>query len=147
MADLAKQFPTERFVFVMSKLNKSIAFPDNVSVYNDISSDKFQELLSKAKIVVIPLKEDVGSSGQMLCIQAMRNAKPIVYCNVSSISYYFTPQSGYPYELGNIDSLRSSVKDAIAGNISQAGQNAFNESLQFTKKREKAMIEHILDLA
>ena len=146
MAELANMLPKQRFVFVLSKLNGDKVFPDNVEIYKDIPNGDFQSLLSKAKIVVVPLKEDVGSSGQMLCLQAMRNAKPIVYCNVSSISYYFNETSGYPYEIGNIESLYNAVSHALDGEIKGVGKNALAESMKYTKDKEQEMVDKVLGI-
>ena len=146
MAKLAERMPNENFVFVMSKLNGDVSFPKNVKVYKDIPGSEFQPLLEKSRVVVVPLKEDVGSSGQMLCLQAMRNAKPIVYCNVSSISYYFNETSGYPYELGNIESLYNAVSHALDGEIKDVGENALTESMKYTKEREQEMVDKVLGI-
>lgn len=96
MTRLARRKPEVSFMFVASNLNKDIGdLPPNVTLKRNVSSDEFADLMEKAAIVIAPLKEDVGSSGQMLCLQAMRYHKPIVYTDVSSINYYFTKESGY----------------------------------------------------
>ena len=106
MLQLAKTNAKRRFLFVASKLNKGLnSLPSNVELKRDVSPQEFGKLMEGASIVVVPLKEDVGSSGQMLCIQSMRYHKPIVYTDVSSINYYFTETSGIPYEIGSLDSL------------------------------------------
>lgn len=146
MAELSNKMTDENFVFVMSQLNGNVPLPRNVKVYKDIPGEEFQRLLVRSKMVIVPLKDDVGSSGQMLCLQSMRSAKPIVYSDVSSINYYFTPTSGYPYKIGDITSLYRAVKDALANTILNAGSNAYEESLKYTKEKEQEMIDAILGI-
>lgn len=146
MSRLAYMMPNQRFVFVCSKLNEDFIVPSNVKVYKDIPTDQFQNLLMKSAIVVIPLKEDVGSSGQMLCLQAMRCAKPIVYCNVSAISYYFKNGCGYPYKIGDIESLSSAVNDALSNKIENIGKNARQESMNYTKDKELKMVDEVIGI-
>ena len=89
--------PAEKFVFVASKLNRELLnehIPDNVIMCYDVSTLEFERYLAESKLVVILLKENVGASGQMLCLQAMRNRKAIIYTDISSINYYFTKEAG-----------------------------------------------------
>ena len=146
MAEVARMMPGEKFVIVKSKLNGNVDFPSNVEVHSDIDPEEFKRLLQGSKVVVVPLKEDVGASGQMLCLQAMRCAKPIVYANVSAISYYFTPSSGYPYEIGNAQSLHCALQDALSEKLPDAGANAQRISMKYTRSAEREMIARALGL-
>ncbi len=147
MIELAKRMPDRQFVFVASKLNNDLYdIPSNVLVKKDIAIEDFSKLLRKAAIVVIPLKEDVGSSGQMLCLQAMRYHKPIVYTNISSINYYFTDKSGIGYKIGDLNSLIASVKTILQNDdiARDMGNMAFNESLKYTNTNCMKMIDRII---
>lgn len=147
MLQLAKRMPKRRFLFVASKLNKGLNnLPSNVELKRDVSPQEFGKLMEGASIVVVPLKEDVGSSGQMLCIQSMRYHKPIVYTDVSSINYYFTKTSGIPYEMGSLDSLQKAVSTLYADEESarKMGDNAYNESLKYTSANGLEMIDKIV---
>lgn len=146
LAKVARQMPEVKFVFVKSKLNADVDFPDNVKVYCDIDFPEFAELMKGSKVVVVPLKDDVGASGQMLTMQAMRCGKPIVYCDVTSISYYFDQTSGYPYKIGDLDSLTTQLRNAMVGTIADAGQNAYKRSLEYTTAKEKTMVLDIMKI-
>lgn len=147
MTSLARSKPGISFMFIASNLNNDIGkLPPNVTLKRNVSTEEFANLMERAAIVVVPLKEDVGSSGQMLCLQAMRYHKPIVYANVSSISYYFTKESGLPYKLGDFQSLTDAI-DHLVDNETQAkemGDKAFEESLKYTSKNSMNMIDDII---
>lgn len=111
---LAKENPDKLFVFVASALNTELnrlSQYTNVIIYKDISRPDFYSLVQNASIVIIPLKQDVGSSGQMLCINAMSFSRPIIYTDVSSVNYYFSQGTGYPYKIGDFESLNSAVNE------------------------------------
>lgn len=145
---LAQQYPQEKFIIVASELNQMPSLSNNITLYKQLPREEFEELLSKSKIVLVPLKDNTGSSGQMLCISAMRNRKPIIYANVPSINYYFTTESGYPYEVGNIESFKDAFQKCIDyPNISKKyGENAYLESLKYTRNIEFQNISNILQL-
>lgn len=108
----AQRFPDEKFIMVASALNAEVKkekLPDNITLYTDIPRLDFESLVSGASIVIVPLKNNVGASGQILCLSAMQNKKPIIYSDVSAINYYFNSDSGVPYKMGDIDSLTSAL--------------------------------------
>lgn len=147
MTSLARSKPDIRFMFVVSNLNKEIGdLPSNVTLKRNVSAEEFANLMEGAAIVVVPLKEDVGSSGQMLCLQAMRYHKPIVYANVSSINYYFTKESGIPYKLGDLLSLTEALESLLddEAQAKKIGDKAFEESLRYTSKNCMKMIDDII---
>lgn len=147
MTRLAKRKPEVSFMFVASNLNKDIGdLPPNVTLKRNVPTEEFANLMEKAAIVVVPLKEDVGSSGQMLCLQAMRYHKPIVYADVSSINYYFTKESGIPYKLGDLQSLSDAV-DSLLDDETRAkemGDKACEESWKYTSMNSMKMIDDII---
>ena len=147
MLQLAERMPERRFLFVASKLNKGLeSLPSNVELKRDVSPEEFGRLMEGASIVVVPLKEDVGSSGQMLCLQAMRYHKPIVYTDVSSISYYFTVDSGVAYQMGSLNSLHEALSALYADEekACKMGDSAYHESLKYTSARGLGMIDKIV---
>lgn len=116
MIALADLFPLCNFVFAVSGLNTEVfqkSLPNNIFVYKDISKTHFDWLLEHASIVIAPLKKNVGSSGQMLCIGAMQNKKPVIYSNISAINYYFTDKTGVAYEINNIQSLYTGLQSLL----------------------------------
>lgn len=139
---LAERFPNQTFVFVASSLNNLAdlgPIPSNVILHTDLPKNQFESLLAASAIVIIPLKGDVGSSGQMLAISALRNAKPTIYTDLSVISYFFThdiphdnhhdnkpyadklhdnpcnriPYAGIPYKLNDLDSLSAALSQLL----------------------------------
>lgn len=147
MLKLARQMPARTFVFVVSKLNGDMGdVPPNVVVKRDIEAQEFSNLMAKASLVVVPLKADVGSSGQMLCIQAMRYHKPIVYADASSINYYFPRESALPYRIGSLPSLAKAVEQVYADEekAMEMGERAYKESLKYTVEKGWKMIDDIV---
>jgi glycosyltransferase involved in cell wall biosynthesis len=140
-----------RFVVVVSKLNKNLKreeLPDNIILHEDIDVSTFNDLMRKSFGVVIPLKEDVGSSGQMLCLGAMKMSKPIIYCNISSINFYFSDNSfGIPYLLGDINSLNDAVRKLYSDDFDhrEMGKKAYSHFLEnFTlHKRDEMLLDLI----
>jgi glycosyltransferase involved in cell wall biosynthesis len=140
-----------KFVVVVSKLNKDLKreeLPGNIILYEDIDLATFNILMAKSFGVVVPLKEDVGASGQMLCIGAMKMAKPIIYCNISSINYYFSDNNfGIPYTMGDIDSLNKAVRKLFSDNFDHLvlGKKAFSHFLEnFTLDKRNEMLLDII---
>lgn len=134
--ELAQRHPDKRFVIIASNLNMIKEVADNVTLIKDVNKDLFEATLSHSEGVIIPLLENVGSSGQMLCISAIRNKKPIIYTDMSSINYYFPENCGYPYEMGNIESLNSAFV-TLTNNMEEAKQKgiaAYKNSLKFTSE-------------
>jgi glycosyltransferase involved in cell wall biosynthesis len=128
--DCARRLPEQQFVVVVSSLNSGIIedeLPGNVRLYKDLSKPEFETLLSGAMIVIVPLKENVGASGQMLCLSAMQQKKPIVYSDISSINYYFTTDSGVPYAIGDGNSLLQALTYLLSHKLAceKMGDNAY----------------------
>lgn len=122
LIECAKQNSDLLFVIVISSLNKNIPeIPPNVIVFKDIESDVFNGLMERSNCVIVPLKENVGSSGQMICLGAMKMCKPVIYCNISAINYYFIPYvTGIPYEIGNGDSLNTAIRLMTSSKINRS---------------------------
>jgi glycosyltransferase involved in cell wall biosynthesis len=108
----ARKFPNQRFEIAASKRNSVIGeLPPNVHLSIDISQKEFHVLLAGCKVNVIPLKSDVGSSGQMVAIAAMRLAKATVYPDFAMIGQYFqNEKDGLMYRPGDVDSLASALR-------------------------------------
>lgn len=144
----ARLNPLVRFVLVVSRLNKeikSMELSDNIILFEEIDSPTFNGLMYKSFGVIIPLKENVGASGQMLALGAMKMSKPIIYCNISSINYYFSINNcGIPYKLGDIDSLNNAVGKLFSGefDIKSMGKRAykhFSGNFTLNKGNEKLL--------
>jgi glycosyltransferase involved in cell wall biosynthesis len=149
----ARIMTDQQFIVAASRLNKEFSdgeTPPNVRVYRDLDFERFHGLLEKSTAVIVALKENVGSSGQMVCIAAMRFGKPVIYTDVSAISYYFEGnRSGIPYEIGNARSLAGAIaklNDLSAEAIAETGANSRqNFLLKYTKDRRNVeLLELIL---
>lgn len=143
----ARAIPEQQFVIVASRLNREFSdqsAPPNVLIYRDVDRDRFHGLLEKSTAVIVPLKEDVGSSGQMVCIAAMRLSKPVIFSDTPAISYFFQEGCGLPYEMGNADSLAEVVRQfrRLAPDVaSEIGANSRKSFLlNFTKSQRNAQL-------
>ena len=92
------------------------------------------------------MKEDVGSSGQMLAISAMRNKKPIIYTDVEAVNYYFANDCGYSYNIGDIDSLDNAYNKLFSNydDALRKGQNAYENSQNYTIENSHKRIYEII---
>jgi glycosyltransferase involved in cell wall biosynthesis len=103
-----------RFIVVCSSLNKvnhKKYQNSKISILLDRKPEEFYGYLSNAKIVVIPLKENTGASGQQVALAAMSLGKPVVYTDVSVVSQYFQDEtSGLSYKRGNASDLRNKIE-------------------------------------
>ena len=149
LIECAKQNPDLLFVIVISSLNKSISEqPKNVVLFNDVDSDVFNGLMERSNFVIVPLRENVGSSGQMLCLGAMKMYKPVIFCNISAINYYFIPNvTGIPYEIGNGDSLNKAIRlmsssKFIRKSMSNKAMKRYEQL--FTLKHRNKELENII---
>lgn len=94
------------FLIICSKLNRVKTKLHNVKILNDVDASEFFGYLRNSKIVILPLKEETGSSGQMVALAAMFFKKPIIYTNITSVSQYFEDGvSGLSYETGDEEAL------------------------------------------
>ena len=107
----AKSIKNYHFIIVMSRLNVlKEEVPDNVIILKDLDFQQFHLLLAKASGVIIPLKNNVGSSGQMLSLAAMQLGKPVIYSNNDSINHYFAYGNGISYEQNSLSSFESALE-------------------------------------
>lgn len=104
--------------------------------------------MAGSKLVVVPLKHNVGSSGQQVCISAMQMEKTIIYANYSVVNQYFRDgYSGIAYQPRNAADLISKITQ-ITGDkdrLITIGKHARAEwAARFTRdKFEEALIGSI----
>jgi glycosyltransferase involved in cell wall biosynthesis len=101
------------FVVICSRLNQIEIGqkPGNVRILRDASPSEFRGYLKNSKMVIIPLKEKTGSSGQMVALAAMLFKKAVIYTNIDSVSQYFADGvSGIPYEINNAEDLADKIR-------------------------------------
>jgi len=137
----------KQFVLVISKLNKDIndsKLPDNVKIFEEVDGLTFNSLMYNSFGVIIPLKKDIGASGQSLCLGALKMSKPVIYCNISSVNFYFKDSNsdyGIPYTIGDIDSLNDAIQKLYSDkfDFKTFGKNAyvhFTEKFTLNKRNE-----------
>ncbi len=148
MLEAASNLPGYKFVFIASSLNEDIDenLPPNVTLYKDVEYNFFLSVMKGSEIILVALKEDVGASGQILSLDSMVLAKPIIYANISSINYYFEGDktSGIPYEIKNLESLMNAIikmKSLSEKERKEMGNNAYdNYKNNFTRSsRDEAL--------
>ena len=147
-----RQNPEVNFVIVASALNRDICdIPSNVKVYKDTDNKQFNKLLMNALGVIVPLKKDVGASGQLVSLLAMQMHKPIIYCDISVINYYFiSNKTGIPYQLGNLQSLNHAIQTLVKPGFDREkmAQESFKRcSENFTKEKRDTEFIKILKAA
>lgn len=131
---VAKRVPCN-FILAVSRLNKLPQIPDNIQVLKDISNRDFNGFVKNSLFVIIPLKEDVGSSGQMVALTAMSFAKAVIYTDIGCISEYFSAgETGLPYRLNDGENLYDAtmfminnpdVRDALGHNAREMLKRKF----------------------
>jgi glycosyltransferase involved in cell wall biosynthesis len=78
-----------KFVIICSRTNDVKTDLPNVRIIRDVSDDDFHSYLQNATIVIIALKAEIVSSGQMVALSSMAFGKPIIYSQIPAISQYF----------------------------------------------------------
>lgn len=111
LIDCASKLRHLRFVIACSRLNDiPEQVPNNVEVLRDIEFTEFHRLMAGSRLVVVPLRDDVGAAGQMVALAAMKFNKTVVYPNFDVLSQYFTnEESGIEYTAGNLESLQRAI--------------------------------------
>lgn len=75
----AAQLPKLKFVVCCGQKNvEGLNIPDNVEVRINVSALETREVLSKAEMVVLPLRETHRASGQLSMLDAMLMEKPVI---------------------------------------------------------------------
>lgn len=70
-----------KLVIIASRHNKElngIRLPENVTLLRDVDKETFHTYMGESRGVIIPLKHNLGSSGQMVTLQAMARKKAII---------------------------------------------------------------------
>jgi len=109
------------------KLKEDIA--DNIEVFTEIDFRKYLELLKDARIVVVPLKPENRSSGQVVLLEAMGAAKPVVVTKTVGTEDYITDgHDGFfcsPHDVQNLRKLLLKLFYDI-DLVKEIGRNARN---------------------
>jgi glycosyltransferase involved in cell wall biosynthesis len=145
----AEQLPDIRFMIVCAKKTKiRRSHPPNVNVVRDMEWNAFHEALAGSRIVLVPLLNDVGASGQSVALAAMQFEKLTVYSDVDSVRQYFTNcAGGVAYPCGDSGFLAKVIREHYhdTQSLIERGRMARAEYLRkFTRERfDDAIIEHV----
>lgn len=145
----ARSLPDIPFVLVSSRLNRiTKTLPSNIQHFQDIPLRDFQNLLAGSRLLVIPLKDDVGSSGQMTALAGMQFSKTVVYPGFDVIAQYFeNGLSGVQYRARSVESLRETIRELYsdAERLQAIGIRARQrwESAFAMNRFETALINHV----
>ena len=98
-------------VVVCSVRNPLPEFPAGVRVLRDIDPREFNVWMASADLVVIPLLERVGSSGQAVALTAMSLGRAVLYSDTPCLKEYFVPGvTGEPYAHGDSRDLAGRLR-------------------------------------
>lgn len=146
----ADRLPNVSFVVVVSARNKIRNHPPpNVDVKLDLPKVEFNALLASSVIVIVPLQKDVGSSGQLVLLTALRCGRPVVAPRVRAIREYIDDGvTGFLYELGDVGGLVNRIVGLLQNpeKLEQAGlaaRRAFED--RFSSTRYVADVVRVLN--
>jgi glycosyltransferase involved in cell wall biosynthesis len=112
----AARLPHIEFV-VAASAQSSLAEtrPPNVNVRLDCEPREFHRLLAESRLVVLPLRNDVGSSGQMVLLAAMQLGKAVIVSNIGAVRDYVDEgMTGLFYHPGDDEELAGLLEDIYA---------------------------------
>jgi glycosyltransferase involved in cell wall biosynthesis len=141
--------PEEQFVVACSTLNKlAEPVPANVRIVREEGWESFHRSLGHSKIVVVPLREPVGASGQMVTLAAMESGKPTVVPHIGGLDQYIVHgETGLMYRLGDERSLLEVLTSCVADpevlkGLGRAARARFLD--RFVRERfEEAVVERV----
>jgi glycosyltransferase involved in cell wall biosynthesis len=135
-----------RFVIACSRLNKlPDRIPKNVTVHREVSAEEFHTLMAKSRLIVLNLKDQIGSSGQMVALAGLSFRKPIVYSRNESISHYFQDgKSGFSYVMRNLDDLKNKIEylmknDKTRSEIAEEGYQYYKNNFLEIHKNDQIL--------
>lgn len=143
----AERLPGVPFLIAASKRYAITSeLPPNVQLKEDIPSDEFHRLLAGSRCVVVSLKENTGSSGQMVVLAAMYYGKLVLYSEMPAIGQYFRGEkTGIAFRSGDYRDLTEKIEaccrnDELCLEIGVAGKQHFE--LFHTRDRFLAIMQH-----
>jgi len=85
---LIESLKNTEYELIIASPNLSKSNYKNIQILDNCFDDKMNFYMSQAYCVVIPLKDKVISSGQLVALQAMQMKKPIIATNSEGLKYY-----------------------------------------------------------
>jgi glycosyltransferase involved in cell wall biosynthesis len=147
----AERLPDLEFVIVASSRSKiTEPTPPNASLFFALEQTDFYRMLAHSRLVVVPLLENVGSSGQMVTLAAMQFGKALLVPDFAIVQQYVEAEiTGFVYRHGDEESLCEAIRAAYGDEdrllaIGLAAQRRYEE--RFRRRRfDEAVVNHILD--
>jgi glycosyltransferase involved in cell wall biosynthesis len=142
---------TARLLIVCSQSNleelAGIELPPNVEIFCDLPASEFDLYLRRCKAGIIPLKNDLGSSGQSVALGLMRAAKCIIATDVAGVRDYVKDGvSGFlVQDLGaQVPSVirKLEADSARVAAMGRAARGLYEQ--RFSKNVAAAAFEHLL---
>ena len=153
----ARLIPDQKFIVVTSKANiKGLSIPNNIEIKLDISYKDLRSLYLKAKIFVLPLKENFRASGQTAFLEALSSGLAVIAADIQGLRDYnfknkkyclfFKPGSSFSLQ-EKLDFLLKSLscnKAGIKKDIKE-GQRIIRQKFnsEITAKKIKGIIKEI----
>lgn len=112
---------------VCDSFQSSRSVPPNVEILRNCHQGDYLSVLAGARLVVIPLKEDDVSSGQMVLLHSMALGKPVVLTDCRGIRDYFSPGlTGLTIERGSVESCVTAIRRLLSDDelAAQLGESA-----------------------
>lgn len=101
----------QRFVVVADRGSVAgLAKPANVELHCDVPRKQYLELLEGAQFVVVPLKAEYRSTGQVVVLEAASLGRPVIASNVVGVRDYITDGvDGLLVPPGDPEALRTAI--------------------------------------
>lgn len=148
--NVADRLPHIPFVVAASKRYAiRECLPKNVRLVEDVPSNKFHTLLAGSRCVVLSLKKNTGSSGQMVALAAMQYGKLVLYSDMPTISQYFEDgKTGVAFRSADRDDLVEKLSKYFSDLTSceEIGRAAMHHAeMQHSRKRFLSkMVVHLM---
>ena len=82
----------------------------NVEIYCNIPEDRYLELMSRARLVVLTLQDTQYAAGQMVLLDALAMGKPVIVTKtVGTVDYVEDGKTGLLVEPGNVLQLKEKI--------------------------------------
>lgn len=129
---IVKEMPEYNFVAVIGTNElDDISFLPNLKVYKNIPLAEFNSLISKCKIVFLPLNTEM-QGGQLVAFQGSVYKKPIIVTECISINTYYDDNDAIKVEIGDKVACEKAIRtlmtnDVLYANIAQNGYRKIKE--------------------
>ena len=88
LCDLFQSMPERKLYVICDRFDSDIKVPKNVKVISDAHGDEYLRYLAKCKAVILPLKTDCVSAGQLVLLQCMMFKKVCIVTETDTMKDY-----------------------------------------------------------